>query len=136
MLTPNGTRIMATVEVDDGVWGQAVDVTEGVQALYDIVVQSMDWGSGFLTVEDALPVVEIAKVCGFDGIREAEAYLVERERMDRADELRPVVTWGEAAKRAAGEIGCQGTLPSTKYGQRCRLPEGHEGPHLGVGGDF
>ena len=36
---------------------------------------TLDWGSGFLTKEDALPVAHIAKVCGFKGCEEAERYV-------------------------------------------------------------
>jgi hypothetical protein len=68
--TPNGTRIIAH-KAD----GAEVNITEGVQALYDLVIQSMDWGSGFFTVEDALPVVAIAKTCGFASAEEAERYV-------------------------------------------------------------
>lgn len=60
--------------------GTEVDITEGVQALYDLVTSSMDWGSGFWTVEDALPVEHIARTCGFPGISEVEAYIDGRRR--------------------------------------------------------
>jgi hypothetical protein len=58
--TPNGAKIEAVLTD-----GSRHDVTEAVQALYDLVVQSLDWGSGFLTVEDAVPVADIARLCGF-----------------------------------------------------------------------
>jgi hypothetical protein len=41
------------------------DVTEGVQVLYDHCVASMDWGSGFLSIEDARGIILIAQKCGF-----------------------------------------------------------------------
>lgn len=46
--------------------GTEVDVTEGVQALYDHCVCSMDWGSGFLTIEDAEGIIRIAQTCGYE----------------------------------------------------------------------
>lgn len=55
--------------------GSEVDITEGVQTIYDLVIGSLDWGSGFLTVEDALPVVHVAKTCGFADWEEAQAYV-------------------------------------------------------------
>ena len=55
--------------------GTQTDVTEGVQTLYDLVIGSMDWGSGFLSYEDAIPVVEIARLCGFKQAEEAERYV-------------------------------------------------------------
>lgn len=42
--------------------GTETDVTTDVGCLYDLVIGSMDWGSGFLTVEDAEPVVRIARL--------------------------------------------------------------------------
>jgi hypothetical protein len=46
-----------------------------VQALYDLVIGSMDWGSGFWTVDDAMPVLHIAETCGFAGFEEARQYV-------------------------------------------------------------
>lgn len=57
--------------------GTTVDVTAGVQALYDLVINSMDWGSGFLTSEDAEPVAEIARICGFEGVEAVERYVTD-----------------------------------------------------------
>lgn len=68
--TPAGVTITAT-KPD----GTSVDVTEGVQVLYDHVIQSMDWGSGFLTVEDIEPILTIAEFCGFDSSEEPRRYL-------------------------------------------------------------
>lgn len=68
--TPNGTVVVARRPE-----GSEVNVTAGVQALYDLVISSMDWGSGFWTVEDALPVVEVADVCGFAEAAEARRYV-------------------------------------------------------------
>lgn len=42
------------------------DITAGVQVLYDLVLSSMDFGSGFLSVEDIVPVAELALTAGFD----------------------------------------------------------------------
>jgi hypothetical protein len=53
--------------------GTETDVTEGVQVLYDHMVSSMDWGSGFLTVEDAKGIIEIAQACGFEMPEDAAA---------------------------------------------------------------
>lgn len=55
--------------------GTEHDITEGVQALYDLLLHSMDWGSGFLTADDAVPVYRLAKLCGFQGLDEAEKYI-------------------------------------------------------------
>jgi len=58
--------------------GTETDITEGVQAMYDLVIGSMDWGSGFWSAEDALPVAKLARVCGFPRVEEAERYLQEQ----------------------------------------------------------
>ena len=57
--------------------GTQADVTEGVQALYDLVIGSMNWGSGFWSYEDALPVAQIARLAGFGQCDEAERYVRE-----------------------------------------------------------
>jgi len=63
------------VVADDGT---ETDITDGVGALYDLVVGSMDWGSGFLTVEDATPVSVIAHACGYENAAEVDEYLAAR----------------------------------------------------------
>ena len=63
--------------------GKMTNVTEGVQALYDLVISSMNWGSGFWSYEDALPVAEIAQLAGFERCDEAERYV--REALHRKD---------------------------------------------------
>ena len=55
--------------------GTETDITEGVQAMYDLLINSADWGSGFLTMEDALPIAHLAKVCSFEKWEEAEKYV-------------------------------------------------------------
>ncbi len=57
--------------------GAQDDVTEGVRALYDLVLSSMNWGSGFWSYEDALPVAEIARLAGFEQRDEVERYVRE-----------------------------------------------------------
>lgn len=64
--------------------GREQDITEGVQALYDLVLNSMDWGSGFLSAEDARPVALLARACGFERAAEAERYLRERRHSEEA----------------------------------------------------
>jgi hypothetical protein len=58
--------------------GTETDITEGVQALYDLVISSMDWGSGFWTGEDALPVAVVGRLLGFEQIDEVERYVNDR----------------------------------------------------------
>jgi len=55
--------------------GTETDITEGVQALYDLVISSMDFRSGFWTVEDAVPVAVIARLLKFKQAEEIERYL-------------------------------------------------------------
>lgn len=57
---------------DDGV---ETDVTEGVQALYDQYMGTMDIGSGFVCLEEALVIYELAKACSFVQIEEIEKYV-------------------------------------------------------------
>ena len=59
--------------------GTRTDVSEGVQALYDLVLSSMDWGSGFWTWEDALPVGQIGHLAGFEKVAEVDRYVADRK---------------------------------------------------------
>lgn len=45
-----------------------VDITDGVQVIYDQLVGSMDWGSGFLSTEEVATIRAVAAVCGFEQI--------------------------------------------------------------------
>ena len=58
--------------------GTETDITEGVEALYDLVISSMDWGSGFLTYDDALPVLTIAETFGFEDQARVRAYVTDK----------------------------------------------------------
>lgn len=51
-----------TVERDDG---QTVDITEGVQFLYDRLESTMDFGSGFMDHEELTAMRKVAYACGF-----------------------------------------------------------------------
>lgn len=77
MPTPNGTSIYA--HRSDG---ELVEITEGVQVLYDLVTASMDWGSGFLSVEDVSPMLAVSRACGF-GEDDVRDYMISR----RQDEI-------------------------------------------------
>lgn len=45
--------------------GTEIDITEGVQIAYDVVVHSMDWGSGFLDTEEVDAIVNLARAARF-----------------------------------------------------------------------
>jgi hypothetical protein len=76
---------------DDGV---THDVTEAVKCLYDLVLDSMDWGSGFWSVEEAVPIGILARLCQFEKADEVERYLGNREKwqkyMDQLDGLEEI----------------------------------------------
>jgi len=59
----------------EGEDGTKTDITEGVQSMYDLLVGSMDWGSGFICLEDAIPLAHLAKACDFKAWEEAEKYI-------------------------------------------------------------
>lgn len=50
--------------------GEPVDITEGVRVMYDAVLGSMDWQSGFLDLEELEALGQVADACGFDQIGE------------------------------------------------------------------
>lgn len=68
--TPAGVVITAQAPL-----GETRNITEGVQVLYDMLIHSMDFGSGFLSIEDIRPIVELANFCGFKGTEEAQEYM-------------------------------------------------------------
>lgn len=68
--TPTGVTITAT-RPD----GSTENITEGVQALYDLIIQSMDWGSSFLSIEEVMPMAKLAHFCGFKGHDEVDRYI-------------------------------------------------------------
>jgi len=53
----------------------AVDITEGVAAMYDLLLSTMDWGSGFFTAEDAVPIAEVARAMGLPKVEEVDRYI-------------------------------------------------------------
>ena len=43
-----------------------IDITEHVAAMFDALVQSLDWGSGFLDADEIESILIVAELCGFD----------------------------------------------------------------------
>jgi hypothetical protein len=72
--------------VDGEGFGDARDVTDAMAALYDLAIQSMDYGSGFWSYEDAVPVAEMAELMDWEGsteiIRYRDNQLYTSERSD------------------------------------------------------
>ncbi len=52
-----------TLQSDDG---RDYDITEHFQVMYDQLVQSLDWGSGFLDANEALIVMQAGAAAGFE----------------------------------------------------------------------
>jgi hypothetical protein len=86
--------------------GTQTDVTEGVQALYDLCISSMDFRSGFWSSEDAIPVGTMARLCGFGECAEVERYVREALhdeesaawRRDRREQIGPWYSGGRTVK--------------------------------------
>lgn len=57
--------------------GAEVDVTEAVAITYDLLRNSLDWGSGFLDTQEMSHVIRLGEAAGYadieDAIREAWA---------------------------------------------------------------
>lgn len=60
--TPNGSHILTR----DTKGLESADVTLAVQILYDALVASMDFGSGFLDAEETQAIADLAAACGFE----------------------------------------------------------------------
>lgn len=61
------------------------DITEAVQALYDLAVSSLDYGSGFWSYEDAAPVARLAKLMGWEGAEGLQKYCDDKLHRTEAD---------------------------------------------------
>lgn len=59
--TPNGSKVYAV-----GGDLHHTDITEAVQFMYDTVIMSLDWGSGFLSHEEEHLVEKVGGTLGFD----------------------------------------------------------------------
>lgn len=55
--------------------GSEVDVTESVRLVYKLLNESMDYGSGFLSIEDVTEITRLAAACGFESIPDADMQL-------------------------------------------------------------
>lgn len=55
--------------------GEMFDITRELAVMYDAIVGSMDWGSGFLDREDVEALFRVATLCGF----EVGEYAVEKQ---------------------------------------------------------
>ncbi len=64
------------------------DVTEAVQIVYDTLLQSMDFTSGFLGVEELTALADLAKAAGFDCVEEVYRRIkVEEAEQERIQQL-------------------------------------------------
>ena len=95
-ITPDDYRLDATpvtwaVHFIDGPDGQQVtDITRELRVMYDLVVTSMDFGSGFLDAEDMETLWHIAELCDFDFPEKEIAYAY--EAADGSTMYRPAKT--------------------------------------------
>lgn len=71
--------------VDDN--GTHTDITTAVQTMYDLIVDSMDWTSGFLAIEDCIAIERIAVLCGWETPAEAANQIAAYERLKRSPGL-------------------------------------------------
>jgi hypothetical protein len=46
--------------------GETLDITGELALMYDLVINSMNWGSGFFSDEDMLTLIKIGQACGFE----------------------------------------------------------------------
>lgn len=61
-------------DVPDYLWQAVIktadgehDITRELAVMYDAIIGSTDWGSGFLDREDVEALFRVAAICGFDG---------------------------------------------------------------------
>lgn len=59
--TPNGSTVQA-----HSADGDVFDITENVKAAYDLLVASLDWGSGFLDHQEEHLIYDLGERLGFE----------------------------------------------------------------------
>lgn len=64
--TPNGTVVLAYSAAALDAAADPADVTEAVKVIYDTVIASLDWGSGFLDHEEEHLIYDLGKALGFE----------------------------------------------------------------------
>ena len=52
--------------------GRVFDITEAVGHMYETIRGSMDWGSGFLSIEDVTQIMTVASACEFETYEQIE----------------------------------------------------------------
>jgi hypothetical protein len=112
--------------------GTQTEVTAGVQALYDLVIGSMDFRSGFWSHEDAVPVGEIARLCGFEKAEEIERYVRQSLHEEESHE------WRRAqANRAQAYLNGRNVKHDHVWSSvgRCMWSECHARRSGGLGGE-
>lgn len=69
--------------------GTTTDITVGVQVAYDIAYHSLDWGSGFLDLEEMDAIARMGEACRFPSFEDALEFVRStRERQDREQKLK------------------------------------------------
>lgn len=97
MATPNGSEVYR-LKADQ----PPREITEVVQIMYDIVVDSLDWGSGFLDGEEMERVLELAELCGFEVSDYNRSFARRQAEEDRERRLTREAEEARAAREARG----------------------------------
>lgn len=95
-----------TVTHDDGT---TQDITELVQIAYDVSTNSMDWGSGFLDIEETNGLILLAEACRFPDCEQniAEVWRQRLEQMPKSSDssLTAHRQWREHLNQIARDRG-------------------------------
>ncbi len=86
------------------------DVTEHVRSLYGHTTNSLDWGSGFLSTDEELEVLEIGFMAGFADLAEREGD--EREEVARYEKYKQqdLATFGDDQMRERQQVYYDGQI--------------------------
>lgn len=99
------------VQHDDGT---EIDVTEGVQVAYDTAYGSMDWGSGFLDLEEMEAVARLAEACRFPSFPDA----LESVQRAREDQEKTLAYQEEQRRKQAAQEALMRQRPGTPQYER------------------
>lgn len=87
------------VRADDG---YETDVTEGVRVAYDLVVASMNWGSGFLDSEEMGQVADLGQAIGATDLEEVYRDIERQKAREEKAARRRAETLAAAERMFAG----------------------------------
>lgn len=96
---------------------EPVDLTEHIKVLYDSLIGSLDWGSGFLDSDEMKRIAEVGEAIRADNMLDVWAYIRRCQKSQAMHEFAPDSAPDPAVKpyRPAACLTCGHTLRNHAY---------------------